>query len=170
MHAGAGPFPSEPRVYHLSIYGNQTMSSSIRQQALFDGAADGRAANDNACIDQVDSATDEEEGLLSDLDDDVFFDRFDDLRVEDEDWEIAERGLAFSFSFFFYPYFFLFSFGRLYQTVQSTSATRRRTIPQRLREDNPHFSDKICCCPSPRNQPTNNYKHSHRSFEEGQDR
>ena len=89
----------EPRVYRLSIYGNQTMSSSVRQQGRFDDAAVGRAAGDPAYIDQVDSATDKEEESLSDFDDDVFFDDFDVLRVEDEDWEIAERGLSFSFSF-----------------------------------------------------------------------
>ena len=70
------------------------MSPSPRQQGLFDYAADGRTPNNHAHIDQVDSATDEED-LLSDLDDDVLSDQFDDLRVEDEDWEIAERGLSF---------------------------------------------------------------------------
>ena len=69
------------------------MTSSPGQQDLFDG----REASGHAYIDQVDSATDEEEEPLSDPDDDVFF---DDLRVEDEDWEIAERG-----SFFFFRSF-----------------------------------------------------------------
>ncbi|KAF9648187.1 RIO1-domain-containing protein [Thelephora ganbajun] len=69
------------------------MPSSTRQQGLLDYAADGRAANDHAYVDQVDSATDEEEEeeLLSDLDDYALVDQFDDLRVEDEDWEVAER-------------------------------------------------------------------------------
>jgi hypothetical protein len=71
------------------------MSSSPRQQGY---ATDGRAADSHAYIDQVDSATDEEEELLSDIDDDVLFDQSDDLRVEDEDWEIAERGSTFPFS------------------------------------------------------------------------
>jgi len=74
------------------------MSSSARQQGRFDDAAVGRAAGDRAYIDQVDSATDKEEESLSDFDDDSLFDDFDGLRVEDEDWEIAERGLSFSFS------------------------------------------------------------------------
>lgn len=97
MYDGAerGPFPSEPRVYRISAYGNQSMSSSTRQQDLADYPALGRAANDYAYIDQVDSATDEEEDPLSNLDDDSISDQFDDLRVEDEDWEIAERGLSF---------------------------------------------------------------------------
>jgi len=77
------------------------MSSSTRQQDRFDDAAVGRAASDRAYIDQVDSATDKEEESLSDFDDDVLSDYFDDLRVEDEDWEIAERGLSFSIPFFF---------------------------------------------------------------------
>ena len=71
------------------------MPSSARQQDLFDCPADGRAANNHAYIDQVDSGTDEEEELLSNSDDDILFDQLDDLRVEDEDWEIAERGLSF---------------------------------------------------------------------------
>ena len=78
------------------------MSSSTRQQDQFNDAALGRAAGDSAYIDQVDSATDKEEESLSDFDDDVLSDYFDDLRVEDEDWEIAERGLFFSVQFFFY--------------------------------------------------------------------
>ena len=72
------------------------MLSPIRQQDQFDYAADGRAANDTAYIDQIDSATDEEE-LSSDPEDEVFSGQSDDLRVEDEDWEIAERGPPFSF-------------------------------------------------------------------------
>ena len=104
-----GRLPREPRVYRPSVYGNQTMSSS-QQQGRFDDAAVGRAANDRAYIDQVDSATDnEEEEPLSDSDDDVFF---DDLRVEDEDWEIAERGLSCPFSFFLFASHALFSFFR----------------------------------------------------------
>lgn len=103
------------------------MSSSIRQQDLFGRAADGRSAGDHTYIDQVDSATDEEEELSSDTDDDILFDKFDDLQVEDEDWEIAERGLFFSFSFVL-P--LTFSFCRLHQTVQSTPAARRRAISQ----------------------------------------
>ena len=66
------------------------MTSSTRQQDLFD-----TSANNPAYIDQVDSATDEEEDLLSNSDGDSLFDQLDDLRVEDEDWEIAERGLSF---------------------------------------------------------------------------
>ena len=72
----------------------KTMPPSTQQQDLSDCAAVGRAANNYAYIDQVDSATDEEEELLSNSDDSVLSD-FDDLRVEDEDWEIAERGLPF---------------------------------------------------------------------------
>lgn len=122
--------PGEPRVYRLSIYGNQTMSTSARQQDFSDGAADRRAGNYHAYIDQVDSATDEEEDLLSDIDDDILLDHSDDLRVEDEDWEIAERGLCFSFSLFFVPHIPSFHpFGRLHQTIQSTSAVCRRAIP-----------------------------------------
>lgn len=93
------------------------MSSSTRQQGHLGYAVDGRAAGDHTYIDQVDSATDEEEELLSDPDDDVLFDQFDDLRVEDEDWEIAERGLSFSFPPFPYtsPHTSaLLSFGRLH--------------------------------------------------------
>ena len=114
----------EPRVYHLSIYGNQTMSSSARQQDRFDDAAVGRAPNDRTYIDQVDSATDKEEELLSDLDDDVYF---DDLRVEDEDWEIAERGLSFSFPFFFHssPHAFLLAdFTKQYNRLRQHVAVR----------------------------------------------
>jgi len=147
------------------------MSPSPRQQGLFDYAADGRTPNNHAYIDQVDSATDEED-LLSDLDDDVLSDQFDDLRVEDEDWEIAERGL----SFFSPPLvlrltrrFFLFPFGRLHQTVQSPASARRCTIPKRLGENDPDVPDKIHRCPAPRHQPTNNDKHRHRSTEERQD-
>jgi len=91
------------------------MSSSPRQQDLVGCPTDGRAANDHAYIDQVDSATDEEEEPLSDPDDDVPSDRSDDLRVEDEDWEIAERGLSFFFRslvFRLTPIFL--SFGRLH--------------------------------------------------------
>lgn len=77
------------------------MASSTRQQNILDFAAEGRAANNHAYIDQVDSATVKEE-LLSNSDDDLFSNQLeDDLRVEDEDWEIAERGL--SFFFFFCP-------------------------------------------------------------------
>ena len=103
------------------------MSPSVGQQDLFDDATEGRSAGDRTYIDQVDSATDEEE-LLSDTDDDVLFDKFDDLQVEDEDWEIAERGLFFSFSFALPPS--QLSFGRLHQTVQSTPAARCRAISQ----------------------------------------
>lgn len=102
------------------------MSPTIRQQDLFGDAADGRSAGDRTYIDQVDSDTDEEE-LLSDTDDDVLSDKFDDLQVEDEDWEIAERGLFFSFSFSL-P--LTLSFGRLHQTVQSAPTARRRAVPQ----------------------------------------
>lgn len=139
------------------------MTSSPGQQNLFDG----REASGHAYIDQVDSATDEEEPL-SDPDDDVFF---DDLRVEDEDWEIAERG-----SFFFFrsalplTHPFPPPFGRLHQTVQPTSAARRRTIPQRLGEHDLHVTDKIHCRPAPRHQPPNNNERYHHSLEERQDR
>jgi hypothetical protein len=83
------------------------MSSSTRQQDLLDCTADGRTA---ARIDQVDSATDEEE-LLSDSDS---ADQSDELRVEDEDWEIAERGLSFFFVASVYLRLTPFSFGRLH--------------------------------------------------------
>ena len=76
------------------------MSSSPQQQDPASHPTDGRAPNDHAYIDQVDSTTDEEENLLSGSDGDAFFDRLDDLRVEDEDWEIAERGLSFPFRSF----------------------------------------------------------------------
>lgn len=75
----------------------KTMSPPTQQQDLFDLAAEGRAANNHAYIDQVDSGTDEEEKLLSNSDDDPLFDQLDDLRVEDEDWEFAERGSSFLF-------------------------------------------------------------------------
>ena len=86
------------------------MSSPPQQQDLFGYPTDARATNDHAYIDQVDSATDEgEEEPLSDPDDDVLSDLSDDLRVEDEDWEIAERGLSFFFrsllSFISEPFF-----------------------------------------------------------------
>lgn len=118
------------------------MSSPPRQQDLCDGAADGRAVNGHAYIDQVGSATDEEEELLSDLDDDVFFDRFDDLRVEDEDWEIAERGLSFSFSLFLpfashILFVFLADFTKQYNRLRQHVAVRSnndsaKTIPTSL--------------------------------------
>ena len=72
------------------------MSSSTRQQDLFDSAVDGRATNNHAYIDQAQSTTDEEEDPLSD---DLLFEKLDDLRVEDEDWEVAERGLSFLLPF-----------------------------------------------------------------------
>ena len=110
------------------------MSSSVRQQGRFDDAAVGRAADDRAYIDQVDSATDKEEELLSDFDDDVLFDDFDVLRVEDEDWEIAERGLSFSFSFAlrltFSPVDFTKQYNRLRQHVAVRSHNdSAKTIP-----------------------------------------
>jgi len=99
------------------------MSPSPRQQDLFGYPADGRAANDHAYIDQVDSATDEEE-LLSD---DVLSDRSDDLRVEDEDWEIAERGLFFFRSLLSFAQLLLFSFFR--QTSLSSTIDFDNTSP-----------------------------------------
>ena len=174
MYDGAerGPFPSEPRVYRISAYGNQSMSSSTRQQDLADYPALGRAANDYAYIDQVDSATDEEEDPLSNLDDDSISDQFDDLRVEDEDWEIAERGLSFFLflsSLGFCLTCFFFDSCRLHQTVQSASATRRRAIPTLLSGDNPGISHQFPCRPSPRYQSTNSDKHGCDPFEERQD-
>lgn len=67
----------------------KTMSSPT-QQDPFDSALDGRAANDRAYIDQADTSTEEE--LWSFSDDDSLHGELDDLRVEDEDWEMAERG------------------------------------------------------------------------------
>ena len=67
----------------------KTMSSPT-QQDPFDSALDGRAANDRAYIDQADTSTEEE--LCSCSDDDSLHGELDDLRVEDEDWEMAERG------------------------------------------------------------------------------
>lgn len=99
------------------------------QQDRFDSATTGRAENDHAYTDLVDSVTDEEEELLSDSDDG----QLDDLRVEDEDWEIAERGLFFRafFALGLIPSFIIIIICcRLYQTVQSTSATRCRTLPK----------------------------------------
>jgi len=64
--------------------GRVILASTTRPRRL----SCGWSSSDRAYVDQVDSATDEEEPL-SDLD------LSDDLRVEDEDWEIAERGLPF---------------------------------------------------------------------------
>ena len=118
------------------------MSPSPRQQDLVGYPVDGRAANDHAYIDQVDSATDEEEEPLSDPDDDVLSDLSDDLRVEDEDWEIAERGLSFFLhsllSFTSQPFSFLLAdFTKQYNRLRQHVAVRSHngsanTIPTSL--------------------------------------
>ena len=95
------------------------MPSSLEQQDLPD-CRDARAGDYRAYIDQVDSATDEEEELLSDLDDEVFFDRFDDLRVVDEDWEIAERGSS-PFRRSFLPFTSHVLFSLIWQTSPSST-------------------------------------------------
>ncbi|KAF9781875.1 RIO1-domain-containing protein [Thelephora terrestris] len=112
------------------------MSSSTRQQDLFDHATDGRAASDRAYIDQVDSATDEEEEPLSDSDDDDFLDQLDDLRVEDEDWEATERGLSIFFRALFAFASYL-DFTKQYNRLRQHVAVRSRndsakTIPASL--------------------------------------
>ena len=118
--------------------------SSSPQQDLLDSATPGRAENHLAYTNLVDSVTDEEEELLSDSDDDIL-DQLDDLRVEDEDWEIAERGLSPFFARFsplascllllllLFPADFTKQYNRLRQHVavrsQSDSA---KTIPTSL--------------------------------------
>ena len=117
-------------------------SCTPRQQDLVGYPADSRGANDRAYIDQVDSATSEEEEPLSDPDDGGLSDLADDLRVEDEDWVIV---LAF-----------------FRQTSLNSTIDFGKSNPDVPHEFHPR--------PSPRHQPTDNNKRSHRSLEERQDR
>jgi RIO kinase 1 len=79
---------------------------------------------------------------LSNSDDSVLFDKLDELRVEDEDWEIAERGLSF---FLFSPSlglrltrcFFPADFTKQYNRLRQHVAVRSKndsakTIPASL--------------------------------------